>query len=463
MIASIMFSLLFVLLLTGVPIAISLGLAGATGMVLVYGSFSGGSLAIAQSVFTSLSHIILAAIPLYMLMAFVMVNSGIGKDLFDLAERVLGGLPGGLQVATIVTCGGFAAVSGSSSATVATVGGIALPEMLERGESRTKSAGAIAVAGSLGLLIPPSGLLILYGFITGESVGDLFAAGMLPGIMLVIMFSAYSVLTGIYTNHEAEPPTEMSDESTLSTSADAPTHDISLPPQVETETVLDMVAKKPATIPETVVSLFVIPLVLGGIYLGIFTPVESAAVGVIYAIVVGISRCRLPFSQLLAAFRYATKTGALILAIIAGAGIFAQALTLDQLPQAVATWIAELNLPTAAFIIAIMAIGLSLGMFLDGTAIILTLVPVILPVLINMDVDLVWFGILLIMNLEIGCVTPPLGVNLYVLKGIRPDFTVQEILKGALPFALVFMLGLVLVGLFPEIALWLPGVAQTSG
>lgn len=204
-------------------------------------------------------------------------------------------------------------------------------------------------------------------------------------------------------------------------------------------------------------SMFVIPLVLGGIYLGYFTPVEAAAVGVVYGIVVGIIRRRLGFRELGSGIASAVQTGGMILAIITGAGIFAMAASLAQVPQSFANMLEGWGLSKAMFVAVTIVLLLLLGCFLDATSVILTVVPILLPLLITMDVNLIWFGVLLVMSMEIGAVHPPVGINLYVMRGIRPDIPLSQILLGALPFALTLLLALLVVALLPALATWLPG------
>ncbi|MCW2780319.1 MAG: TRAP-type C4-dicarboxylate transport system, large permease component [Marmoricola sp.] len=490
MIVTLMFVTVLVGLLIGAPIAVSLGFGGAVGIVLQYGSLSAGSLAISNSVSTTLSNPVLAAIPLYMMMAQVLVKCGIATDLFDLAQRLLRWLPGGLTIAGIVTAAGFATVSGSSSATVATVGGTALPEMLRRGVPRRQATGALVCAGTLGILIPPSGVLILYGFVTNTSVGKLFTAGILPGVLIVVLMCSYVMYIELRSRavlskaarvatqapsdrrsgrRSAKQPAvaaavgagashHSSGGSSVLTLA-APTIDgaagrdnleLPTPPS---DSTYDLPSVHWGVIP----SLFVIPLVLGGIYLGYLTPVEAAAVGVVYGIVIGVIRRRLGWSEIGNSIKDAVQMGGMILAIIAGAGIFATAASLGQVPQSFADMLNGWGLSKGMFVAVTIVLLLLLGCFLDATSVILTVMPILLPLITAMNIDLIWFGILLVMSMEIGAVHPPVGINLYVMRGIRPDIPLSEILLGALPFALTLLLALILVALIPGIATWLPG------
>jgi C4-dicarboxylate transporter DctM subunit len=491
MIVTLMFATVLVGLLIGAPIAVSLGFGGAVGIVLEYGSLDAGSLAISNSVSTTLANPVLAAIPLYMMMAQVLVKCGIATDLFDLAQRLLRWLPGGLTIAGIVTAAGFATVSGSSSATVATVGGTALPEMLRRGVPRRQATGALVCAGTLGILIPPSGVLILYGFVTNTSVGKLFTAGILPGVLIVVLMCSYVMYTELRSRAVASraaraatpaPSARVSSRRSATqpavaaaVGAGASHHSsdassvLTLPapaalggpvgsdnedvPAAPIDTTYDLPPVHWGVIP----SLFVIPLVLGGIYLGYLTPVEAAAVGVVYGIVIGVIRRRLGWSEIGHSIKDAVQMGGMILAIIAGAGIFATAASLGQVPQSFADMLNGWGLSKGMFVAVTIVLLLLLGCFLDATSVILTVMPILLPLITAMDIDLIWFGILLVMSMEIGAVHPPVGINLYVMRGIRPDIPLSEILLGALPFALTLLLALILVALIPGIATWLPG------
>ena len=488
-----MFVTVIVGLLIGAPIAVSLGLGGSVGLVMQYGSLSAGSLAISNSAYTTLSNPVLAAIPLYMFMAQILVQCGIASDLFDLVQRALGRVPGGLTIAGIITAGGFATVAGSSSATVATVGGVALPEMLRRGVPRRQATGALVCAGTLGILIPPSGVLILYGFVTSTSVGQLFTAGLLPGLLIVTVMSSWVLFaeyrrrrqTLIAASSTPAPASAMaaafptpvavgagSDPAYVAALNDALEVDEHPPPRAAARgldpAVLDGDAVGTIDVDNlppirwgVIPSLMVIPIVLGGIYLGYLTPVEAAAVGVLYGTLIGVARRKLGLHEMGEAISTAVQTGGMILAVIACAGIFATAASLAQVPQAFADALTSWGLSKPLFIVVCIVLLLVLGCFLDATSVILTVMPILLPLVTALGIDLIWFGILLVMSMEIGAVHPPVGVNLYVMRGIRPDIPMSEILLGALPFALSLLVALLLVAVFPGIATWLPGYVHS--
>ena len=473
---TLMFVVLALALMCGVPIAVSLAASGSVGILMVYGFSDSAILLIPQTIHETLSNLLLASLPLYMFMAYVMVQSGMARDLFDLAERAVRRLPGGLIIAGILTSGGFAAIAGSTTATVSTVGGVALPEMLRRGYPRKISAGALAMAGTLGILIPPSALLILYAFVSGASVGDLFSAGVVPGIMLMLMMSAYVVIHEV-VGRQSSTATGNSHALVdgkrpvaVGAAVGGEGRATGIASEGRTDLTdnerdrLDLLGSSapedmpPSSVFGVLMSLAIIPLIVSSIYFGWVTPVESAALGTLYAVCLGLAKRRLTMASLYQAVRGAASTGAMILTIIAGAGLFSKAATLAQFPMTVANSLRDADLSKAGFIALMVLIFFALGTFLDGTALISAVIPVLLPILAIYEVDLVWFGILLIMSVEIGAVTPPLGVSLLVLRSIRPDYTDGEIIKGATPFALIGVLAIVLVAVFPAIAIWLPGI-----
>jgi C4-dicarboxylate transporter DctM subunit len=422
---AITFCALFVLLVLGIPIAITLLISGVIGYMLIIG-FQPGLTALAQTAFSDLDSFVIAAIPLYILMGQIMLKGGAGRDLFDLAQRAVGRLPGGLAVAAISACAIFAAISGSSTATAATIGSISIPEMLERGYTRKMAAGSVAVAGSLGILIPPSISFILYSLVTNASVGKLFMAGVLPGIMLALLFAAYTIWAAMRQMR------------------------LGIAQPVRTD------RKIPITW-EMIGALLMILLVLGGIYLGLFTPTEAAAAGVVYALLLtaGFKRT-LTWPLFWRATRDSVVTSAMILMLIAGAGVFGNTLSLMRVPQDLASWLEGLGLAPWEFLIAVNGLYLVLGMFMDASAAILVTIPILLPGLEAMHIDLVWFGVILVINMEIGAVTPPVGMNLFVIQSLRDDYTISEVLVGSLPYALMGLVGLALVMIFPDIALLLP-------
>ncbi|MGB6154998.1 MAG: TRAP transporter large permease subunit, partial [Castellaniella sp.] len=400
-----------VLLILGVPIAVSLLISGTVGYMMTIG-FDPGMTALAQLAYTDLNSFVIIAIPLYILMGQIMLKGESGRDLFDFAQRIVGRLPGGLAVAATVASAIFAAISGSSTATAATIGSISVPEMCDRGYDKRMAAGVVAVAGTLGILIPPSISFILYSLVTNASVGKLFMAGVLPGIMLAAMFCLYSIYWAWRRNRRSGGKVSISREHVPFT--------------------WGMWG-----------SLFMIPLILGGIYTGWFTPTEAAGVGVIYAfILTTFFKRTLTWQRFIDAVRDSVVTSCMILMLIAGAGVFGNTLSLLRVPQDFAVWLEGLQLAPWQFLIAVNLLYLVLGMFMDASAAILVTVPILLPGLEALQIDLIWFGVILVINMEIGAVTPPVGMNLFVVKGLRPDYTISDVLIGSLPYASLGLVGL---------------------
>ncbi|MES1956088.1 TRAP transporter large permease [Salinisphaera hydrothermalis] len=428
---------LFALLILGVPIAIALLISGVLGYMLTIG-IDPGMNALAQISYSDVNSFVIIAIPLYIFMGQIMLKGEAGRDLFDFAQRMTRRLPGGLVIAAILASAIFAAISGSSTATAATIGSISIPEMIKRGYDKRMAAGAVAVAGSLGILIPPSISLILYSLVTGASVGKLFLAGILPGLMLALLFAVYTVArtAGGSLAPAASP--------TAPAARGAETGD-EIPPLT-----LGMLG-----------SLAMIVVVLGSIYAGLATPTEAAAIGVAYALVLTFGVKRTLDARLLGlATLDSVKTSAMILMLIAGASVFGNTLSLLRVPQDVASWLDSLQLAQWQFLIAINVLYLVLGMFMDASAAILVTVPILLPALQALNIDLIWFGVILVINMEIGAVTPPVGMNLFVVQSLSDDYTITDVLRGSLPYALMGLVGLALVIIFPQIALWLPSLTH---
>ena len=420
---------LFALLILGVPIAVSLMISGLVGYMVTI-DFLPGLTALSQIAFSDLNTFVISAIPLYIFMGQLMLKGGSGRDLFNFAQRFVGRLPGGVGVAAIFACAIFAAISGSSTATAATIGSISIPEMLKRGYSRKMTAGSVAVAGSLGILIPPSISFILYSLVTSTSVAKLFMAGVLPGILLALLFAAYTVIQCIREKRAGS--------SNFGDPADIQKINW-----------------------QTFGSLSMILIVLGGIYLGYFTPTEAAAVGVTYALIFeGFIARKLSLRLFWEAARDSVATSAMIMMLIAGAGVFGNTLSLLQVPQNLSLWLDGLNLAPWEFLIAVNILYLVLGMFMDAAAAILVTVPILLPELKALNIDLIWFGVILVINMEIGAVTPPVGMNLFVVQALRDDYTIREVLIGSFPYALMGLVGLALVMTFPQLSLFLPGAVR---
>jgi C4-dicarboxylate transporter DctM subunit len=416
------FAVLFLILLTGIPIFTALGLA-AVGLALSDGvSLS----SLAEIVFGHINVYSLIAIPLFAFMAHVLVASRIMDDLFAAAHALTRHLPGGLAVATILSCTMFSAVSGSSVATALTVGASAIPQMKKFGYRDTAAYGAVAGGGALGILIPPSGAMVLYAVVANASIGALFIAGILPGLMLSALFAIWCMVS----------------------SRDAPR---------EKAAALKEMA---AALRRAVWALLLPPLVLGGIYLGIFTATEAAGMGTIFAILIGAFIYRtVGVRELFTAAVETARISTVLFLLVAGASIFSFGITRLRLPLQVLEAVNAMGLNEVTFFILVMAVIFVLGMFLEGIAIILLTTPMVLPAIQYFDVNVVWYGIILMINLELAMITPPVGMNLFVVKSLT-GAPLATIIRGSAPYVVLMLIGMALIFVFPQIALFLP---QTAG
>jgi C4-dicarboxylate transporter DctM subunit len=390
----------------------------------------GGVPALGEMVIGKLDGYLLVAIPLFMMMAHIMVRGRVVDDLYNAAFALLRRVRGGVGIATVVACTVFAAISGSSVATALTIGKIAIPQMLRYGMSRKGAFGVVAGGGTLGILIPPSGPMVLYAYVTETSVGALFLAGVIPGLMMAGMFALYVAIT----------------EGRARVPADEP------PP--EAARVAAMRAGWALSLPV---------FVLGGIYLGIFTATEAAGTGTLYALVVAALVYRaLSWRDLIAGVQEATRTSAMLLMIIAGAAIYGYMLTKLRIPQELTQLVADLGLGRTGFLIAMMVLLFVLGLVLESFSIILLTMPAILPLLGVLGIDKVWYGVLLTLSLEMALISPPVALNLVVIKAIT-GAPLSEVNRSITPYMLMLALGTALLIAFPEIALWLPRQAGYRG
>jgi len=419
------------LLLAGTPIFLCLGAAGVIGIFL-----NGGvaELSLLQTtVFGSVSKFTLAAAPLFILMGEIIFRSGIGKDFYHVFSRMLHRLPGGLAIATVLASAIFGAMCGVSIAAVATIGVIALPEMLKRGYDPKLAAGSVCAPGALAMLIPPSLLFILYGEVAHVSVAKLFTAGILPGLLLAFLMCVYIIGRLLVTHGE-----------------DGKLHKDHNP-----LTFLE-IAKFVTKLWAPVV---LITLVLGTIYLGIATPTESAAIGVVgaYFIALVIYK-RLSWQDFKATIANSMSITGVILMVFVGAVIFTQFLNLLRVPETFAGLVVSINLSPFLTLLMIQLMLLLLGMFVDGASMILITTPILLPTMTAMGWDPIWFGVLMITNIEMAVITPPVGLNLYTLASITNDVDIETILRGTLPYVLVELIGLIILIAFPRISTLLPGL-----
>ena len=418
--------MLLLLLAIGLPVGFALGTGGLVGMLLFMGG-EGTLNQIPLLAYKSLDDFVLCAVPLYVLMSQILLEGKVGNDLFELGNKWLRHLPGGLGAATIVACGIFAAITGSSAACAVTIGAIAIPEMLKRNYERTVVLGAVAAGGTLGILIPPSIPMILYGAITGESIGQLFISGVVPGFMLTIFF----ILIVVYKSRN-----------------------LPLEPKASWEERMD-------ALKSSIWGLLLPVIVVGGIYTGAFTPTEAAAVGTVYSLFITFCIYRtLSFKDLPNILLGTVKTSSMIFAIMIGATLFGFVLTILQVPQALTLMVTEMQLSRWIFFIMINCLLLFLGCILETVSIIFITVPILYPIILQLGFDPIWFNVILQINMEMALITPPVGMNLFVIQGVSPDSKMTQIVKGVMPYALVMGIEMLILCFVPGLATWLPSIVK---
>ncbi len=427
-IGAIAIAAMFAMLLAGVPIGFAMALAGVGGGAFIIGVEPMLAL-LGRTAFETAMTYDLSIIPLFVLMGYFAAGTGLSQELYRACNVWLGHRRGGLALATIGGCGAFAAICGSSLATAATMSQIAMPEMRRYGYDDRLATGAIAAGGTIGILIPPSVILALYGILTESNNGHLFLAGVLPGLLTVLVFMAtISVLTRL--RPELGPRGE------------------------KTSPMAKLLAFKDVW---GMAVLFVV--VIGGIYMGIFTPTEAAAIGAVGALSLAVLRRRMSLALLVSCLLDTVKTTAMLFTILIGAILLNNFLILSNIAALVADWVGGLALPPMAVIAVILAIYLVLGCALDALAMILLTVPIFFPIVIGLGFDPIWFGIIVVMVVELGLITPPVGMNMFVIKGIVPDVDLRTIYAGVLPFCVAQMVLIAILVAFPKIATFLPDTA----
>jgi len=416
---------LLVLLMTGMPIGAALGLVGIGGLVLCLGLEP----AIIKSgvvLFETLIRYELGTIPMFLLVAHLCFSANASRDMFDAAAKFLGHKRGGLGFASIAGCAGFGSINGSSLATAATIGLVALPEMRKRGYDDGLATGAVAAGGTLGQMIPPSGALIVFGIIAEQSIGKMFTAALIPGITQALFYLLVVWLL-VRWKPELAPATERA------------------PWSERWKALLKIID----------IALLVI-VMIGGITFGLFTPTEAASIGGIGALIIAATRRRLSFATLYNALFETLKTSGMIVTIVIGAILFSVFVSVTGLTDSIGSFITGLGAGPLVTILVMAALLLLLGSVLDGLALMLLTTPILLPIIDQMGLSPIWFGVFLVRAMEIGFVHPPIGMNLYVIQGIAKDVPLNRIFVGVLPFLASDLLHLLLLILFPVITLGLP-------
>jgi tripartite ATP-independent transporter DctM subunit len=421
-----------VVLFSGLPIAWGLTLVAVAFLWLFKGPAALANVPILMM--DELASFALLTIPLFVLLGAAIGASAAGRDIYESLHRWLDRLPGGLVIANILACGVFSAICGSSPATAAAIGKAGVPEMIKRGVPPALATGSICAGGTLGILIPPSITMILYGLVTETSIGRLFLAGVVPGILLVALFSAYAWMATLLVQRAAQRAA----------------------PQVETPRYT--LKQKVEGLGRVSPFLGIVIAIGYAMYGGLATPSEVAALSAVLALVLVVVIYRQwRLADQWRIFRDTVRESTMILMIIGAAAVFSYMLSLLYVTQSAAQWLVDLDMNRWALLVAINVFLLVAGCFLPPVAIILMVMPILTPVLEAANFDLIWFAVILTINMEVGLITPPVGLNLYVLKGVAPDVPLPTVLKGSAPFVLLMLLAMVLISFFPQIALWLPG------
>jgi len=416
---------LFLLLALRMQIGFSMALVGFLGFTVLCSLEASFSI-MGMVAFKTGTAYSLTVIPLFILMGQFANHSRMGMEIYETVYRWLGFLPGGLAMATTGACAGFAAISGSSLATAATMGMVALPEMKRFKYDDSLATGCIAAGGTLGILIPPSTVLIIYGILTEQPIATLFIAGVLPGLLLSGLF-----LTTIYAMTKYKP---------------------SLGPPGPRFTMKEKIYSLKGT--WSLLALFL--LVIGGLYTGWFTPTEAAGVGAFGAFFITIIKGRLNRDNLRESLTETVKTTAMVFVILIGANIFGYFLTVSQIPDQLSTWIGELGLNRYVVMSMLIFAFIILGCFMEGLAIMVLTIPIVYPMVMAMGFDPIWFGIIITLTMEMSLITPPVGINVFIISGVAKDVPMYTIFRGILPFWFAMLACIILLVIFPHIALFLP-------
>jgi C4-dicarboxylate transporter DctM subunit len=416
---------LIILLFSKFPVAFCMALVGLLGFGYLISPQAALSI-IAKDFYTVFSSYDLTVVPLFVFMGQILFFSGISRKLYDAAFTWFGHYKGGLAMATVGACAAFSAICGSTNATAATMASVALPEMKRLKYRDELATGVVAAGGSLGILIPPSVIFIVYGIQTEQSIGKLFMAGILPGVLLSMLF-----IVTIYTWVTLKP---------------------AIAPRIEKRSFKQRMRSLTGLI-EVIILFF---MVMGGLFLGIFTPTEAGAVGAFGGVLIPLIRGQLSWQGFLEALYSSTRTTCMIFMIVSGATVFGHFLAVTTIPSTLSAWVVGLPLPPWAIMLVVMFFFLIGGCFMDALGMILLTIPIFYPVAVALGYDPIWFGVVIVLVTELGVITPPVGINVYVVSGIARDVPLEIIFKGAFPFVLTLMTYLVIMIIFPQIALFLP-------
>jgi len=428
MVALVLFGIFFVLLFLSVPVSVALGASTFITSYIFEGSES--LIDLASALFSKLDKYALMAIPMFILAGNLLSTSSSARRIVDFAKAFVGHLPGGLPIAAIFASIVFAAVSGSSPATVAAIGSLMFGAITAAGYPKTYAVGTITASGSLGILIPPSIVMIIYGVTAEVSIGKLFIAGIVPGLLIGGMLMVVTYIGAKRLGFKKTKPASLKE--------------------------------KWQKFKEAFWALMTIVIIIGGIYGGIFTPTEAAAVSAIWALFIALFIYKdFKLKDLKKVFLESAKTSAMIMFIIASASIFAYFLTLENIPQMLSNLVIDMNLNKIAFLVAVNILLLIAGNFMEPSSIIMIMVPLLLPIATALGIDPIHFGVIITINMELGMLTPPVGLNLFVASGIT-KLSIKEVFQAVLPWFLVIFVGLLLITYIPAISLWLPSLMMGS-
>jgi C4-dicarboxylate transporter DctM subunit len=420
-------AVLIVVMLLGMPVGFTMGLIGMIGFAAIKGA-DAGMYILARDFWDIWASYNLTVIPMFVFMGSVAFHAGMSGRLYDGAYTIFGRLRGGLALATVVATAGFAAICGSTNATAAAMGKVAIPEMRKYGYNLSLATGCMAASGSLGIMIPPSTVFIVYSLLTEQSVGKLFIAGVVPGLVLAFLFC----LT-VYVWCRLSPTSGPAGGTTT------------LKQKVRGLTGLMEIA-------------VLFALVLGGLFSGLFSPTQAAGVGTAAAIVIGVVRRSFDLRKLWLSLLDTGVISAMVMTILAAATVFGHFMAISGIPRSASDFLNGLPVPDMVVMILILAIYLVLGMFMDGLAMVTLTVPILYPTIVAMGFDPVWFGVIIVLVAEMGVVTPPVGMNVYIIKGVTTDISLGTIFKGSSLFLIAMFVLATLLLLFPALATWLPGL-----
>lgn len=420
-------ALLLFLFLLRVPVAFAMMLVGVAGFAYLAG-FEPALTLLAQDIYEEFINYGLSVIPMFILMGSFAYASGISHRLYKTTNAWVGHFTGGLTIATVLACAGFAAICGSTAATAATMGKIALPEMKKYRYNDKLATGTVAAAGTLGILIPPSTVLIVYGIMAEESIGKLFVAGLVPGAVLSLFFVA-TVAILCYRNPKLGPPAA--------------------------RTGFKERIKEASGIIEAFI-LFL--LTIGGLFMGWFSPTQAGAIGAGGALVIGLIRRKITWQSFVETGKEGLLTSCMVLFIITGAIVFGHFMAISTIPFILADWVGNLPLPRMGIMAIIIFIYFIGGFFMDSMALVVVTIPIFFPLVQKLGFDPIWFGVIIVLVAEMGVITPPVGVNVFVIKGIAPDIPLNTIFRGILPFLVALIILTVIITIFPQIATFLPSL-----